>query len=434
MTAAFTPLAESLRPSSLDQVLGQPHLLGAGQPLSMALGSGKPHSMLFWGPPGSGKTTLARLVAKAGDQPLLELSAVLSGVAEIRTALAQARLQQSQGRQSLLFVDEIHRCDQRQQLALASGINSGLISLIGATTENPSFALKSALLGCLRVYLLKPLSAAALRQLLQRAQHSALQHLQFSADAIETMVADADGDARRLLNQLEVCRTAADASDTRLIDAAFINQTRPRSSRRFDKGGDQFYDQISALYKSVRGSNPDAALYWLGRMLDGGTDLRYLARKIISMAWDDIGLADPKAMRIASDAAETCERYGRPEAELALSQAVLYLAVTAKSNAGGMAYMQARAFVQQDAPRAVPAHLRAFTPEQPGQAYRSPHEQPDAYVAGERYLPEGMASPGWYRPVPRGLEIRIAEKLRRLKQLDQGCHGHSPAEADPGSV
>lgn len=418
------PLAEALRPQTLDGVIGQSHLLGEGKPLRLAFQSGKPHSMIFWGPPGVGKTTLARLTATAFQCELIALSAVFSGVKDIRAAMEQAEQNLALGKHTILFVDEIHRFNKSQQDALLPYTESGLVTFIGATTENPSFEVNSALLSRAQVYVLKSLTDDELKLLLQRSQQLALGQLAFDDLAINTLIGYADGDARRLLNLLEQTSTAAKASDISHITADFLHNALTLNSRRFDKGGDNFYDQISALHKSVRGSHPDAALYWLTRMLDGGADPRYLSRRIIRMAWEDIGLADPKAMQIANEAALTFERLGSPEGELALGQAVIYLAVAAKSNAGYTAYNAARAFVKRDKSREVPVHLRNAPTKLMkelgyGHEYRYAHDEPDAYAAGETYLPEGMKEPGWYQPTPRGLEIKIGEKLALLRRWDE---------------
>ncbi|MBT8585210.1 replication-associated recombination protein A [Polynucleobacter paneuropaeus] len=420
------PLAEALRPQSIEDVIGQTHLLAAGKPLNLAFASGKPHSMILWGPPGVGKTTLARLSAKAFDREFIALSAVLAGVKEIREAIERAEQNMAQhGRQTILFVDEIHRFNKSQQDALLPHVESGLFTFIGATTENPSFEVNSALLSRAQVYTLKSLSPSELSQLIERARVSSIPNLEFEESALDALVAHADGDARRLLNLLEQIRnaTSATGSEIKKIDHEFIHSALSIQTRRFDKGGDQFYDQISALHKSVRGSDPDASLYWFCRMLDGGADPRYLARRIIRMAWEDIGLADPRAMQLANDAALTYERLGSPEGELALGQAIVYLAVAAKSNASYKAFNAAKDFVAKDATRPVPTHLRN-APTQlmkelgHGKAYRYAHDEPHAYAAGESYLPEGMPAPHWYEPVDRGLESQIAEKMAFLRKLD----------------
>ena len=418
------PLAEILRPRTLDDVIGQTHLIGPGRPLRLAFESGKPHSMILWGPPGVGKTTLARLTARAFGYEFIALSAVFAGVKEIRASMEQAEHHLALGRKTILFVDEIHRFNKSQQDGLLPFVESGLVTFIGATTENPSFEVNSALLSRAQVYVLQSLSDGELKQLVQRACARVLTHLVLDDAAVDTLVGYADGDARRMLNLLEQTDTAARAAGAERIDPAFLERALTLNARRFDKGGDNFYDQISALHKSVRGSHPDAALYWLTRMLDGGADAKYLSRRIIRMAWEDIGLADPRAMQIANDAAATFERLGSPEGELALAQAVIYLAVAPKSNAGYMAYNAAKAFVRKDRSQEVPMHLRNAPTKLMeelghGKAYRYAHDEPQAYAAGATYLPEGMAEPGWYQPVPRGLELRIADKLAQLRQLDE---------------
>jgi putative ATPase len=427
-TLPTPPLAEALRPATLDEVIGQSHLLGPGKPLRLAFESGKPHSMILWGPPGVGKTTLARLTASAFGYDFIALSAVLSGVKDIRASMEQAQQNLSHGRRTILFIDEIHRFNKSQQDALLPFVESGLVTFIGATTENPSFEVNSALLSRAQVYVLQVLSDEELRDLVNRAQARVLTHLRFEPAAIDTLIGYADGDARRLLNLLEQADTAAQSSGVEVVDAAFLQNALALNARRFDKGGDNFYDQISALHKSVRGSDPDAALYWLCRMLDGGADARYLSRRIVRMAWEDIGLADPRAMQLANDAAGTYERLGSPEGELALAQAVIYLAVAPKSNAGYEAYNQVMAFIRQDKSREVPVHLRTAPTRLMkslghGKAYRYAHDEPEGYAAGETYLPEGIVAPGWYRPVARGLEAKIAEKLQHLKELDEASRG-----------
>jgi len=422
--ARHAPLAEQLRPQTPDDVIGQQHLLGTGKPLRLAFESGQPHSMILWGPPGVGKTTLARMMATQFQCEFIALSAVFSGIKEVREAVAQAEMWRAQGKRTILFVDEIHRFNKAQQDGFLPFVESGLLTFIGATTENPSFELNSALLSRASVYVLKSLDEAEMGQLFDRACAQALADLNFEAAARERLIGLADGDARRLLNLLEQVRTAARTAGLATVDGEFIEKTMAQSLRRFDNGGDAFYDQISALHKSVRGSNPDGALYWLTRMLDGGADPRYLVRRIVRMAWEDIGLADPRAMQIANDAAETFERLGSPEGELALGQAVIYLAVAAKSNAGYMAYNAARAFVKQDGSRPVPNHLRNAPTKLMkdlghGHAYRYAHDEPEAYAAGETYLPDGMPEPGWYEPTPRGLEGQIGQKLAHLRELDR---------------
>ncbi|WP_156970683.1 replication-associated recombination protein A [Andreprevotia chitinilytica] len=421
------PLAERLRPRTADEVVGQRHLLAPGKPLALAIAAGQPHSMILWGPPGVGKTTLARLLANTFDAEFIPLSAVFSGVKDIRAAMDEAEKNRKFGRHTILFVDEVHRFNKSQQDAFLPFVESGLVTFIGATTENPSFEVNAALLSRAQVYVLKSLSDDELRTLIERARANAYPELVFDTAAIDTLVGYADGDARRLLNLIEQAATAADVAERQAIDAPFLADALSLNARRFDKGGDSFYDQISALHKSVRGSSPDGALYWFTRMLDGGADPRYLARRIVRMAWEDIGLADPRAMQICNDAAETFERLGSPEGELALAQAVIYLAIAPKSNAGYKAYNAARALVSADKSREVPVHLRNAPTKLMkelgyGHAYRYAHDEPDAYAAGETYLPEGLEGTRLYEPTPRGLESKIAEKLRHLAELDAAWH------------
>ncbi|MBC3874790.1 replication-associated recombination protein A [Undibacterium sp. LX15W] len=428
-TALHQPLAERLRPQSLAEVIGQQHLLGEGKPLRVAFESGEPHSMLLWGPPGVGKTTLARLMALAFKAEFIALSAVLSGVKDIRDAVERAEyVRATSQRRTILFVDEVHRFNKSQQDAFLPHVESGLFTFIGATTENPSFEVNSALLSRAAVYVLKSLTDDDLALMLDKACTQELDGLQLTADAKSSLVASADGDGRKLLNNLDITARAAQVKGLKEVDSTLLAECLGDALRRFDKGGDAFYDQISALHKSVRGSNPDASLYWLVRMLDGGTDPRYLARRIIRMASEDIGLADPRALRICLDAAETYERLGSPEGELALAEAVVYLACAAKSNAIYMAYKQARAFVAKDKSRVVPEHLRNAPTKLMkelgyGKLYRYAHDEPNAYAAGETYMPEGLEDVRWYEPVPRGMEIKIAEKLTYLRQLDEDS-GH----------
>jgi putative ATPase len=432
--APTAPLAEALRPKTLDEVIGQSHLIGPGKPLRLSFESGKPHSMILWGPPGVGKTTLARLTASAFGYEFIALSAVFSGVKDIRASMEQAQQNLALGRKTILFVDEIHRFNKSQQDGLLPFVESGLVVFIGATTENPSFEVNSALLSRAQVYVLQVLSDAELQTLVRRAQASELPHLHIDDSAVNTLVGYADGDARRLLNLLEQSASAAAAAGVTQIDAAFLQDALTLNARRFDKSGDNFYDQISALHKSVRGSHPDAALYWLCRMLDGGADARYLSRRVVRMAWEDIGLADPRAMQIANDAAATFERLGSPEGELAIAQAVIYLAMAPKSNAGYKAYNQAKAFIKSDRSREVPNHLRNAPTKLMkelghGRQYRYAHDEPEAYAAGERYLPDDMPEPHWYEPVPRGLESKIADKLAHLRALDEAAAPPAPKPA-----
>ncbi len=417
------PLAEQLRPASLDDVIGQQHLLGPGKPLRVAFDSGQPHSMILWGPPGVGKTTLARLMAQGFQAEFIALSAVLSGVKDIREAVERAQvLRANSGRPTILFVDEVHRFNKSQQDAFLPHVESGLFTFIGATTENPSFEVNSALLSRAAVYVLKSLGEDDLAWLVQRAL--ALDgDIAIDDDARQMLVASADGDGRKLLNNTEIVLRAARQKQLPTIDAMLLKESLGDTLRRFDKGGDAFYDQISALHKSVRGSHPDAALYWLVRMLDGGAAPPYLARRLIRMAVEDIGLADPRALQITLDAAETYERLGSPEGELALAEATIFLACAAKSNAAYNAYNAARAFISKDTSRPVPEHLRNAPTKLMkqlgyGKLYRYAHDEPDAYAAGETYLPDGMAEPRWYQPTPRGLEGKIGEKLAYLRGLD----------------
>jgi putative ATPase len=423
------PLAERLRPRSLDEMIGQQQLLGPGKPLRVAFESGRLHSMILWGPPGVGKTTLARLVAQGFDAQFIAISAVLGGVKDIREAVERAQAARAEGRRTVVFVDEVHRFNKAQQDAFLPHVESGLFTFIGATTENPSFEVNSALLSRATVHVLKPLDDDDLGVLVDRAA-SLLGAPPLTEAARKRLIGYADGDARRLLNAYEnlvamVCEAAREAQEP--IDEATLEHALGEQLRRYDKGGEQFYDTISALHKAVRGSDPDAALYWFVRMLDGGVDPRYAARRIVRMASEDIGLADPRALRLALDGAETYERLGSPEGELALAEAVIYLAVAPKSNAVYNAFKAARGFVRQDGTRPVPLRLRNAPTAlmkglDYGKGYRYAHDEVGGFAAGERYWPDDLDSaPRFYEPVARGLEIRIGERMAELRRLDEAA-------------
>jgi len=430
--APAAPLAERLRPRTVEQVIGQRHLLAPGKPLAVAFASGKLHSMILWGPPGVGKTTLARLMADAFNAEFIAISAVLAGVKDIREAVARAQAVRDQyNRPTILFVDEVHRFNKAQQDAFLPFVEQGLLTFIGATTENPSFEVNSALLSRAAVYVLEPLSPDELALLLDRAIEAAMPGVTFEQPARDAIIGYADGDARRLINMVEQLATAVGEARRTDVDVAFVETTIARSLRRFDKGGDAFYDQISALHKAVRGSDPDASLYWMCRMLDGGADPLYVGRRMIRMAVEDIGLADPRALQVALDSVATYQRLGTPEGELALAQCVLYLACAAKSNAVYNAYNAARAFIADDGTRPVPMRLRNAPTRLMkgmgyGKGYRYAHDEADAYAAGERYLPDDMPDVTFYEPTERGLEARIRERLEALRARDAVAGGRKP--------
>ncbi|MBX3621025.1 MAG: replication-associated recombination protein A [Rhizobacter sp.] len=425
---ARAPLAERLRPKNLAEVIGQQHLLGPGKPLRVAFESGRLHSMILWGPPGVGKTTLARLMADGFDAQFIQISAVLGGVKDIREAVERAQVAQSTGRRTVVFVDEVHRFNKAQQDAFLPHVESGLFTFIGATTENPSFEVNSALLSRATVHVLKSLTDDDMAQLLARAQ-ALLKAPPLTEAARDRLVGYADGDARRLLNAYENLARMVGAAPS--IDEALLERSLGEQLRRYDKGGEQFYDTISALHKAVRGSDPDAALYWFLRMLDGGVDPRYAARRLVRMASEDIGLADPRALRMALDAAETYERLGSPEGELALAQAVVFLAMAPKSNAVYTAYNTVRAFIAKDGTRPVPLHLRNAPTKlmkdlDYGSGYRYAHDEPGGFAAGEDYWPDGLGPQRFYEPVDRGLELRIGERLQELRRLNDEAWADMP--------
>jgi putative ATPase len=442
---SYRPLADRMRPKTLAEYIGQDHIIGKGKTLSQAIQNPTLHSMVFWGPPGTGKTTLAKIIAHSVEAHFISLSAVLSGVKDIRTAIDQAKQWQSQGEATILFVDEVHRFNKSQQDAFLPYVEDGTIYFIGATTENPSFELNNALLSRVKTYVLKSLSESALEAIIKNALSNDLQlkelNIKIDDASLSILAKVADGDARRALNFLEIACDLSEASsdrensskvkdtlrDTsikaRIIDQKIIEDVTAQSVRRFDKGGDLFYEQISALHKSIRGSNPDAALYWFARMIDGGCDALYIARRVVRIASEDIGNADPRGLQLSLDAWQTYERLGSPEGELAIAQAIVYLACTAKSNAVYSAYNAAMSDAQNSASLDVPEHLRnaptSFMKELGyGKDYRYAHEEKDAFAAGETYFPDSMGEKEYYQPVERGLELKIKEKLEQLRKLN----------------